>query len=758
MGDLQAKTLVFAESFTKANDLLKQLHVQTLNNHKYINGLMPLTQVKNNYPFFIYQQFSIQPSLAQKLLPFFDYIDVHKDYLDEKLIYLKTIKQSLTTEKMLKKIDLKNFQDIVQLDKSFVPPYINNYESRNTISLIDKDIPLSKCDNVESQVYAIFEKVTDLLNQDIPISEIKIVNTQSDDDFQLKKLFRDANIPLVNLKKQSIMIYPVYKEIKQSLKTSSLETTKTLIQNYQSKYPQVSNQVIAVFNRYEDQLIESNREIFISMLDQLMIKTKRQVSGVEIITVDQMDDLNHHYLMMNYIDEYFPKKDIDNDYLTNKQKEMIQYPTSEDINQYRLNLYAHLFDGLQKLYLFYPKVLVDQTRISYLKLKRDYDLIDYQYMAKEKSYLATYDLLRYAIEKNIYESYHQESNDLALLKNTFEDDFKSYNPQFNGILQEDLDLLLERKYTLTGGKLEALKLCPFQYFLKYLLGLDNFVDNHYIYFGNKIHNALEALMTDENFDYKQMVMNSDDFPKDIIYKKPLFDQILIENIDKIFTIIKKFYDNSAYKDIMTEESLSLKINPNDRFLINGIIDKVMIDKENNYYLIIDYKYSQKTFTVDEFDKELKLQLPFYMYMFEKFYDFKPSGLFFRKTGYDREKENGGLDNLLNGVFLNDREQMERLEPTGKQITGLRYTKDGLYKSNRGLTIDDFKAMSKTLESYIYKAAKKIEAGDFEIKPILSEEKNNNSISCLYCDFAHICYSKNKYVKAGDDDEIYEKSN
>ncbi|MFP4478004.1 MAG: PD-(D/E)XK nuclease family protein [Candidatus Izemoplasmatales bacterium] len=758
MADLQRKTLVFTESFAKANDLILQLKEKTLSNHKYINGLMPLTQVKNNYPFFVYHHFDLQADLGRKILPFFDYIDLNRDYQDDKLIFLQTIKRALNEKQMLKKINIENYDRIIQLDKAFVPQYIKNYQSISKIDAIDKKIPLYQCKNIEEQVYGVFETITQLLEQGIDIAKIKIVNTQADDDFQLRKLLFDAKIPLVNLKKHSIRIYPIYKDIKKALRTKPLEDVKLMIQNHKNKHPQVTQKIINLFNRFEDDLIESNREIFIGEMDQLMIQAKRKKQAVEIINIEDIKDLSHHYLMMNYIDEYFPKKEIDNDYLTNQQKTIIQYPTSEDINQYRLGLYSHLLDGLENIILFYPQVLVDQTRISNLNLKRELSIIEYHYQTKDNSYLKTFDFLRFAIHKNLYENYHQKSDDLLLLKNTFEKDYSPYNPQFTGINPLDLDLLLERKYTLTGAKLEALKLCPFQYFMKYLLNLDDFVDNHYIYFGNKIHNALEILIMDENFDYRRFVRESQDFPEDIIYKKSLFDEILIENIEKIYTIIKDFYDHSMYKEVLTEQSLSFKIKAEDRFLINGIIDKVMIDRENNYYVIIDYKYSQKTFNVDAFDKGLKLQLPFYMYMFEKLYDFKPSGLFFRKTGYDREKENGHHDNLLNGVFLNDREQMERLDPSGDHITGLRYTKDGLWKSNRALSIDDFKAMSKKLESYIYQAAKKIEAGDFEIKPILSEEKNNTSISCLYCDFAHVCFSKNKYVKAGDDHEVHEESN
>ncbi|QWB99383.1 PD-(D/E)XK nuclease family protein [Mycoplasmatota bacterium] len=754
MSKSDKKTLVFTESFAKAILLNKQYHKKVLSNNKYINGLLPLTKVKNNYPFFIYNQYSIEPDLSKKILPYFDYIDLHLDYEDEKLSYIKKIKKDLIHYKLLDEFDITQYDSVVQLDGAYIPKFIHTYESSINISTIKKDIPLYRTKNKEEQVYSVFEKVVELLNQGVDIAHIKIVNTQTDDDFQLKKLFNDAQIPLVSLKKESIKSFPIYKEIKKYIKSGSLEDARTFIDENKDHYSQIFGEIINVFNKYSDALIKANLNVFMSELDQITVKPIRKKNAIEIISIDQIKDLSHYYLMMNYIDEYFPKKDIDNDYLTNKQKELIDFPTSEDMNQYRLNLYAHLFDGLENLYLFYPEFLIDHTRLSYLSLNRDYQVIDYNYKVKDQSYIKTDDFLRYAIKKNLYDQFHEISEDLDILRNTFEEGFSKYNPQFTGIKKDDLDELLQRKYTLTGAKIETLKLCPFQYFLQYLLNMGDYADNHYVYFGNKIHKALEELIKDPNYDYKKMILQSHDFPMEIMYKKSLFDQILIENIEHVYAIINDFYMNSQYKEVITEKKLSFKIKPTDRFLINGIIDKVMIDSENHYYVIIDYKFSKKTFSVEEFNKELKLQLPFYMYMFEKHFQVKPSGLFFRKTGYDREKENTGMDNLLNGVFLNDREQMERLDPSGKHITGLRYTKDGLYKSNRALTEEDFKSMSKTLESYIYKAAKKIETGDFEIKPIIGEEKNNHSISCLYCDFAHICYSKDKYVKAGDHREIY----
>ena len=750
-------TIVFSETYAKNHWLIDLRKNKQILPYTYQNGLMPLTQVKHNYPFFIYDQFEIHPDLAKRFIKYFDYINETDEYRDPKILFLQKVKNKLIENDLIKSISVNEHTQIIQLDHGFVPRYLKIDESRESIPLVNEDIDVYQSKNPQEQVYAVFEKITELLDKEVPIEQIKIVNTTNEDDYHLKKLLFDAHLPLNIRKAKSIRDYPIYKKIKKSLLTDGIDQTKTLIQSLKPRHPEVMNALIKVFNRYLNKTIQTHLSLFISECDQIQIQAKRIKKAIDIISIDQINDLNHYYLMMNYIDEVFPKKDIDNDYLSNNQKRIIDYPTSEEINQYRLKAFAHLFNGLNHLVLFYPLVLIDQTRIASLKLKRKYRLNDYNYHVKSTSFLKTDDLLRYAIEKDLSENYHIDLPDYHLLNKHYQKLYKVYSHQFSGIHTDDLNQLLLRKYSLTGTKIEKYKLCPFQYFLSYLLMFDDFEDSHYIYFGNQIHKALEKLIENPHFNYIEMVQNSSDFPQDISYKKDLYNEILIENIDKISQIIFNFLEETAYKKILTEHQFSSKLKPDDRFLVNGVIDKLMIDEEKGYYVIVDYKYSAKSFTIDELKKGKKLQLPFYLYMFDKENDLLPSGLFYRQTGYQKEKANQTNDYRMNGVFLNNPDQMKRLDPQGLHIKSLKYTKNGLYNYGKNISENDFLLMKQTIGHMIYDTAEQIEKGNFIIQPNLSEEVNKQSISCQYCPFAHICYSKNKYLEEASDDDIYSES-
>ncbi|MFO7968698.1 MAG: PD-(D/E)XK nuclease family protein, partial [Candidatus Izemoplasmatales bacterium] len=220
-----------------------------------------------------------------------------------------------------------------------------------------------------------------------------------------------------------------------------------------------------------------------------------------------------------------------------------------------------------------------------------------------------------------------------------------------------------------------------------------------------------------------------------------------------YSEVNKLHQVSDYKKILTEQKFNFKLDKNDRFSIKGIIDKVMLDTKEKYFAIIDYKFSDKSFSLKEFNQGFKQQLPIYLFAYSNLSDFLPSGIFYRQTSKSREKVTKKSDNRLNGVYLDNLTQIKRFDPTADNILGLKYTNSGIQKSSRALSETDFNQIKNQVKENIYLAASIIESGKFLIKPITSEEINNDSISCRYCEFANICYSKNKQIK-GANNELY----
>jgi RecB family exonuclease len=754
---LNSSAIVFSESYAKTHWLLQLKKNKKLLAYTYINGLMPLTKVKHHYPFFLYEHFDMDSDLSRRIIPYLDYIDLDKDYPDKKIKSIQTIKQTLIDHQVIQPRTFSKQTQIIQLDKSFVPPYFSIDGHIQAIEPVHSHVDLYEAADVNEQVYAVFEMIVHLIEEDIPINHIKIINADNEDRFQLAKLLYDAGLPYHLSKPISIRQYPFYHQLKSTLMHEGLDAAKKLMMAAENGHQKVADKLLRFFNLFSDAIITKHTHLFIKEMDRLTLERPRYKQAIDFIEIDEVSNINHHHLVMNYIDERFPVMEIDNQYLLNKQKEMIGYPRSEDINQYRLESLGHLLDGLKNLILFRPKKIIDDTRISHLKLKRQIHPINYVYRCKPKSYLPTYDYLRYKELKELAENYHIIEEDYALLKSHYQPIDQAFTHQFSGIDPNDLNSLLDRKYTLTGTKIEKLNLCPFQYFMAYLLMMDDFKDNHYIYFGNQIHKTLEKLMEDSSYDYLQAISNSPDFPEDIHYKKAIYHELLIENIDEIKRHIFDFHQDSSYKKILTEESFSRKLSADDRFMLTGVIDKIMIDETMNRFIIVDYKYSKKVFSLEAFQKGRKLQLPFYLLMYGQRTQALPTGLFYRQTGAEKSKANEQPDYRLNGVFLDDLEQMKRLDPEGKHILALRYTKTGMYNYPKKISQEDFEQIQTTMRSMIYQAAKQIESGDFKIDPIITEEVNRQSISCQYCSFAHVCYSKNTQLEEVDEDEVYQTS-
>ncbi|MFO7968603.1 MAG: PD-(D/E)XK nuclease family protein, partial [Candidatus Izemoplasmatales bacterium] len=597
LAELDNNTLIFSEKQAKVNLLLGLKAKKQIKKLYFSNGLNLFKEVKYNYPFFMYNKFNIKVDLAKRILKFLPYINIKKNYQDKKLTELKDIKNELIKASIYYDFDYNKFTKVVCLDESIMPKFIKHYQKYNYFEKQAKSIKLIRSENQLEQVYAIYEKVVELLEESVAIDKIKIVNTLPEDNYQLQKIFTDANIPIYINKAISITKYPFYKSFKKLFKTETLAQVKTYLLKNQTKQKELTTKIINCFNRYSDKQIENNKDIFLYELEKETIKEEKYLNTVEIIDINDINVYSdNYYLFINYIDEIFPRKIIDNDYLTDKQKQLINFFTSEEINKYNLKYYSHLFNAIKNLVLFMPETVIDQTRKSRLNLDRGIVEKKYTYKLNTKSYLHGLNYLRYGKLRYNYLNYNLESSDYYLLKNTYKENFKTFNPQFKGIKTETLTKLLDN-YSITGAKLEALNLCPFQYFLTYLLKLGLDIDNHYLYFGNVIHKALENLVINPDYDYKSLVKNSDNFPKDIIYKNEIYQEILIDIIEYIYSEVNKLHQVSDYKKILTEQKFNFKLDKNDRFSIKGIIDKVMLDTKEKYFAIIDYKFSDKSFSL-----------------------------------------------------------------------------------------------------------------------------------------------------------------
>ena len=715
-------------------------------NLSFLNPYHSFSKIENNYLFYLKNNFSLEPYLSERIKKYFDYIELDSNYQNKKIVQLQSIKRALLDSKILLPNE-KQYKQVYRVNNIFVPGYIKGEIIDLDINDISKTpIEIFKTKDKLEQVYFVYEKCVEILKNGGLLSDITILNSADEDDLHLKKLFNDSEI-LYNIDKPvDIFDFPLVKEFINILKNDGYQDAKIFLEDNQEDM--VMKKVISFFNLFETHLIQDNLEVFIHLLKRQRIKISTNVNAIRICSFDDFSyKENNHYILMNYYEDNFPKKYLDNDYLSDLEVEEICYPTSNTLSKnYRLTV-KNTLEKIKNLTLCYPEKIIEKTNMSRLPLKRETKTLKYEYSVKNESYLNSLLYLDYAKKRFDFDNYSMSSSDLPRLNNLFSDDFKAFYPYFTGINQKTLNYLLAKNNTLTAYKLENYNLCPFSYYLKYLLRLDDFETNIYAFMGNVTHKVLEMNTKKINYDLASII-NSQDFPQNDAYKFSLYQEIIEENINLIKEVVNSFEELSEFKDKISEYQINLPYDQN--FTLTGKIDKVMIDSKYQYFLIVDYKYGDKNYNPEDIDKDYVLQLPFYMYCYNLSYpNLKPAGMLYQQTSVKKEERNKEADYRMKGLVIDLTSVVERIDPSLSKIVNVRITNNGeFYKNSKSIiSKEKIDLLMKRMNDLINTVANKIKCGNFEIKPILTDFDNltHDSVSCKYCNYGSICYSKNKVL-------------
>lgn len=715
-------------------------------NLDFFDSLKSLSKFSKNYPFFLKERFNKEPYLSDRFKKYFDYIKTDSTYDNLKIEELRKIKIELIKNKILLVKPLK-YQEIFSVNDAYVPKFFDqDVRKIYTNKAIENPVYLYRALNQYQQIMCVYEKVVELLEKGISTSKINIINSYVEDDISLTKLFKDAQIPYNLFKRQALAEYPVLIKVIDILKNAGYQQAKTYLASL--KESDIVKKIVKVFNDYDSNLIANNLPVFIHELKKL---TFVEVGYQSAVSITGFNDLvykdDEYYLLMNYYEESFPIKYLDNDYLSDLEAKLIDYPSSLELNHYQRMAITSRLNQIDHLFLIYPKKIIEDTIPSRLDLSREVVVSDYEYQVKDKSYLSELLFLDFAKKKFDYENYNLFNEDLTRLNNLFGDRFREYIPQFNGIEDKTLSHLLKNNNTLSAYKLETYNLCPFRYYLSYLLKLDSFQGNIFTYIGQVIHKVIETKAKQNNYDI-DLILSQFAFPEDELYKYPLFKELIVENIQLIDQIVSEFEEVTQFKTVKSEEIIKQEFN--DKFTLSGVIDKVMIDEEYRYFLIIDYKYGDENYNQGDLEKDYDLQLPFYLYAFQRQNpDLKPAGILYQQTSLKKDQRGKEANYKMKGLVIDLVSVLKRIDPTLSKIQGVRVNKDGSLPQNSRSFIsrDGFDELIKNTEKVVSGVSQRIAAGDFVIKPILIDidQRTKDSISCKYCKFFGICYSKNKLL-------------
>lgn len=360
--------------------------------------------------------------------------------------------------------------------------------------------------------------------------------------------------------------------------------------------------------------------------------------------------------------------------------------------------------------------------------------------------------------------------------------------------EENVKKLYGKTLKTSISRLEQYKNCPFSYYLKYGLKLqeEQELSLKPIDTGSFMHEVIEEFFRKYEDVYLREVSDGE-------IEKSIYE-IIVEklNLPKnyIFTSNSKFINmtlrlkkvvvrsikyivyqlkNSSFKILGNEMEfkegkeyppITIDLENGEKVEITGKIDRVdiAIADDKKYIRIIDYKSSVKNINLDKVINGLQIQLITYLDSITKIEDVIPAGVLYfnliepmvkeKKNLTDEEIEQKIRNQFkMKGLILADvkvvRMMDNRLEVGTSDIVAAEITSKGNLSERGGnpITEEDFKNLQKEVRKITKEISREILKGKIDIKPY----KEGKNTACAYCSYKSICrfntnFKGNEYVK------------
>lgn len=717
-------------------------------------------RISDDYLLFMKIKYQFDPNVANSIVGAFSCIDALANSSNAKINRLAVIKHDLIKSGKLSfpNINAENCHRIILINRCMIPEFSKEIPTETLF--IEEPVfnPAFKFEakNKDEEYQLIFHEVIRLLENRAKPGQIKIINSTIMDDYQLKKRFKAANIPLTMKKLRVLSEHPLAIEFMHEAVHSGLNhAVKWLLATIATKAEQdevIARKIVQIINNYSIEDLNENLDLLQYEFDTATYMEPFLENAVTITEIQDLDfgQLNN-YLVMNANDESLPAKAIDNDYLSDQEKSSIGLLTSIDSNIEKMTILGDLFSRVRNLSFFYAcEEEGNEKRFTDLIFSRPVISKPLESSFFGISYAPKYDFITYAKLRYNLETYGVESEAYARFDATFRNEYAFYNPQFQGLKKTTVDKLIADRIHISASSLKLFNECPFHFLLDQLLKVNPNENSLPIFFGNLTHMILDQISDDKQFDLDSLIsQHSGGFPEEIGYKQEIFLEIYAKQTRIIRDYLFDFDQFTKFRTFGNEWSYSYPYDDDRRFVVTGKIDKILTleDAGTTKAVVIDYKTGNTSYKQEEFESGSSVQLPFYLHLMSKNPDtahLDPIGFFYQKVQLGRYKAEKNLDPILkilrlNGIIIEDKNAIADLADE-KWLQGIRFKQDGsLAKSNRIITKSDMDAILALTECFIDDAVAKIKAGDFAIKPFPPEKNMRISRSCEYCQNSAICH-------------------
>ena len=454
---------------------------------------------------------------------------------------------------------------------------------------------------------------------------------------------------------------------------------------------------------------------------------------------------------MGFNQNFLPKIYKDEEYLSDNLKKKCNLNTSIIKNKISKNNLIKVLGTIKNLTISYKLTSLTSEYVK-SSLLNEFNLEEIDEISYNYNYSKDFNNYITSTVLDTYYKYHEKDKDFDFLTtNVDTSKYTSFDHKFKGINKSITP------YSLSYSSIDDLAKCPFKYYLKYILKLDNFESSFNTKIGNIFHSVLKDSYSD-NFSFEKSLsraLNDNPLEKSetVLFKR------LENELKEIVSYNKEQEKRSFLSEFYGEKRLEIPLS--NHATLKGFIDKILFKEfhDKTYYAVFDYKTGSATLNLDYLSEGLYLQLPLYIYLINKSNLFKNAifvGFFYQYLLQNyKDKEEWAKNLKLVGYTTDDKIILSYLDEdyeTDSFVKGLSVKKDGeLSSRSKVLSDSEVEDMLNSINKALEKSLEIIDNNDFKIAPKII---NNKNISCEFCPFKEVCFvTASDYVyleKKGDD--------
>lgn len=719
----------------------------------------------NKTIYYLMKEYDINLSSALVYINNLYYIS---DKLDNnKMNILKEMKEYLDNNKLL--IYNDRFREYIKDKEIYIYGY--DYLDKYTLSILkdlnykvidykyrDNNIyDVYEFDYIDDEVIFVIDRIYELLRKNIDINKIKLIITNEYKEV-IYRLFKIYNLP-ISIKKRSIYSIKVVKDVLSNL--DNIDNNLDII-----KDDDIKDKVVKVLNNYSfinDK--EEVRELIINDLKNTYLDEGS--SGIKISNINDYFEDDDYVFLLGFNKENIPILYKDDEYFSDKEKEILGYDTSNELNINKKIEVIKKIKNINNLIITY-KLRDNNNSYTMSDLLIDINIIKDYKISYNNSDMANKILLANKLDNLV--KYNVKEDDLDLLYSNYNIPYMKYDNKYHNIDKNKLYKYLDNKLLLSYKAINNYEKCKFKYYISNILKI-NIINNDFnIIIGNVAHYILSHI-DDKDFDIDNSYNN---YLKSI---RPLTNRelFILSNVkDELSTIIKIIRDQYQYMSLnqnMKEKEIYVNKDKNIKVTFKGVIDKVLYKEEDNktYLVVIDYKTgSSDAIDLKNMEYGLNLQLPIYLYLSSKMElkNIKVVGFYLQKlfnmpsingtNDYDEER---AKTLKLEGYSINEENILSKFDnnySNSNIIKSMKVTPKGFSSNSKVLSEEEINTMIDNTDKIIDTAIKDILEGDFSINPKVI---NGKSISCDRCEYKEICYQRENDIvyinREEDNNEVQE---